>query len=938
MTELNPGAYDAVFRVPARATRWRERACRRAFAFGLSIVGLLALASVRDSTSPAGPGSKATRKLALERASDESIHRQKLSTGEHVKAVSTLLLKGVLSMKAGEKATVLKVDRTTGVDRIITTDGRLGHFPDSDLVHDGSDHSNDIERRKEVEKRAAAAQAARRKDVQKEMSFRSPELSTTTCASGEIAGRLCECLVLGAGKKMDVVAEMSEVEKRHGVVLHLIKSGQCSVSECEAMSDEKLGDLCLPGVQPFAAQLAKHKPLNRKDEGLAVEEAIATAKEKAEEEKAAQIVKAEAVVEKAGVHRTRVVEAPGENSTEPSAHRDSVVIHAVKVAVSPPFTKAQSNDSTAEGSGSGITSNTHTNTDRGKASILTSEPEDCVTKGGTAPPGSRCHFPFEYGGQLYFKCTSVDALPPIPWCFTATNSDEWGECVCQTSSTSRPKARSSGSSSGNATYSPSSGVSGGNGGAAAVIDVPAVQPPTKQDTPLTPASENGEGTTVSGDAEIRNELNSPSSGVSGGNVSAATTISAPGATTDSLPPTKQDTTVIVKISVWLPIPVSEFNDAKRQLFRESMSRAAGVDVSQVIIIIQVNEQMTRHRSLLSEGVRINVEITVKGSGVAKSVASKLTSDNINAELDREGLPSAEVLSAAQEVLPASGENVNTGGQVAGGKTASTTPPSPVRKHVSENGDETKGSGGPGPPASENGDETQESGHSKGVGGGLGHKNTRTKTRTHTHTHAHPDTTTHTHKDGAVVVKPPVVVYRDRIVYVPGPERIIQVPVPIRVPVPGPERVVQVPVPAPPSPPTATTATPSKLIRYVDIKSGQAFYGPAKGGQRVLINPWENRYDDPFGFKDIAMIQLGKQRKEWDKFDSFIKHQKEIKPEGVLQANNRAEEMVKIRRQGLRDLGSLSPLIYHENHWRKKGYDYYDSITSTLISSPCYHDC
>ena len=134
--------------------------------------------------------------------------------------------------------------------------------------------------------------------------------------------------------------------------------------------------------------------------------------------------------------------------------------------------------------------------------------------------------------------------------------------------------------------------------------------------------------------------------------------------------------------------------------------------------------------------------------------------------------------------------------------------------------------------------------------------------------------------------------------------------------------------SPSAPPNAVTAAPSSPIaasspterasqvkRYVDIKSGQVFYGPAKGGQRVYKNPWENRYDDPFGFTADAKIQFAKTRKEWDHFDAFIKRQK---AGGVLQANAKAEKMVRQLKQGLRRpwMGNLSPLIYRENHWFK----------------------
>lgn len=104
--------------------------------------------------------------------------------------------------------------------------------------------------------------------------------------------------------------------------------------------------------------------------------------------------------------------------------------------------------------------------------------------------------------------------------------------------------------------------------------------------------------------------------------------------------------VIVKMTLWLPIPVSEFNKARQKLVGDSMPLAAGVDMSQVII-----ELTAEQRDGTFPGARINAEVVVKDRSAAKTAESKLTADNINAELARVGLPTAEVLSAAQAVLP-----------------------------------------------------------------------------------------------------------------------------------------------------------------------------------------------------------------------------------------------------------------------------------------------
>lgn len=113
------------------------------------------------------------------------------------------------------------------------------------------------------------------------------------------------------------------------------------------------------------------------------------------------------------------------------------------------------------------------------------------------------------------------------------------------------------------------------------------------------------------------------------------------------------------------------------------------------------------------------------------------------------------------------------------------------------------------------------------------------------------------------------------------------------------------------PPTQASAD----IRYVDVKSGQAFYGPANG-QRVFKNPWETRYDDPFGFGKREREKERKAREEWNKFDSFLQLQRQG---GVEKANAEAEDMVRLRRQGLLAgwMQRLPPLVYRENHWFKR---------------------
>ena len=89
------------------------------------------------SNGASGVHTKSTTKLR-ERSNAGIALSQMLTPGEHVEAVSTLLLNrgGLLPMKSGEQATVLKVNTASGVDTIITTDGKEGKFPNSDLAGD----------------------------------------------------------------------------------------------------------------------------------------------------------------------------------------------------------------------------------------------------------------------------------------------------------------------------------------------------------------------------------------------------------------------------------------------------------------------------------------------------------------------------------------------------------------------------------------------------------------------------------------------------------------------------------------------------------------------------------------------------------------------------------------------------------------------------------
>jgi hypothetical protein len=101
--------------------------------------------------------------------------------------------------------------------------------------------------------------------------------------------------------------------------------------------------------------------------------------------------------------------------------------------------------------------------------------------------------------------------------------------------------------------------------------------------------------------------------------------------------------------VCLPIPLSEFNDAKQQMFKESIASTAGVEVSKVTIRITDLTSTLPHRKLLSaDCIKIDVEITVKDTE-KENIVSLMTAEKINVLLTKTGLPSIEVLSVAQVV-------------------------------------------------------------------------------------------------------------------------------------------------------------------------------------------------------------------------------------------------------------------------------------------------
>jgi len=98
------------------------------------------------------------------------------------------------------------------------------------------------------------------------------------------------------------------------------------------------------------------------------------------------------------------------------------------------------------------------------------------------------------------------------------------------------------------------------------------------------------------------------------------------------------------MKVGLPLSRDEFDDEKQQAFKESIASAAGVDVPQVVIT-SIEAATIPRRSLLAEGIEIDVEVEAEDAIAAESISSTLTAENMNAQLQSAGLPEAQVLSA-----------------------------------------------------------------------------------------------------------------------------------------------------------------------------------------------------------------------------------------------------------------------------------------------------
>ena len=131
-------------------------------------------------------------------------------------------------------------------------------------------------------------------------------------------------------------------------------------------------------------------------------------------------------------------------------------------------------------------------------------------------------------------------------------------------------------------------------------------------------------------------------------------------------PSSQTSTVIT-IVLSLPLSPADFDVQKQTAFKQAIANAAAVDASKVKISIEP----LRRRQLLAAGIRVTIQIEVEDASRVESVKGRLSAANINSELDKAGLPAAEIVSAPTSgVLSAPGKDDGaSGGGVPGGMIA-----------------------------------------------------------------------------------------------------------------------------------------------------------------------------------------------------------------------------------------------------------------------------
>ena len=102
----------------------------------------------------------------------------------------------------------------------------------------------------------------------------------------------------------------------------------------------------------------------------------------------------------------------------------------------------------------------------------------------------------------------------------------------------------------------------------------------------------------------------------------------------------------VRISLEMPLRKSEFTEAKKEMLKQGIADAAGVQASRVrIVSIEAYGGVRRQ---LQDAIMLEIEIFADDSQAAASLAQRLTADTINAETSKVGLP--PIVMARQPVV------------------------------------------------------------------------------------------------------------------------------------------------------------------------------------------------------------------------------------------------------------------------------------------------
>ena len=139
-------------------------------------------------------------------------------------------------------------------------------------------------------------------------------------------------------------------------------------------------------------------------------------------------------------------------------------------------------------------------------------------------------------------------------------------------------------------------------------------------------------------------------------------------------------THVVKMAVLLPLSEAAFDESSQAQFKQAIGAAAGaaqqdVGIDAVTAVIAAVPPVNGRRRLLAEdAINIQTSVGAKSREAAEAMAGKLTAANINAELQRVGLPAATIVeqpavfeaAGGSEAGPESTQADGGGGISAGG--------------------------------------------------------------------------------------------------------------------------------------------------------------------------------------------------------------------------------------------------------------------------------